>query len=115
MRSLHSWWGYVVVASNLVVGIWGLALWRRKQTGDRAFWIALGIAWATIIVQGLMGLLLFEQYQPPFRHHFYGFLFIVIMLVVVPVRTEQPRTRLLVFSVATSFIGIVAVRAILSI
>lgn len=115
MRSLHSWWGYVVVAANLVAGIWGLVLWRRKQTADRTFWIALGAAWGTIIVQGFMGLLMFERYQPPFRHHFYGFLFVVIMLVVLPVRTEQPRTRLLVFSVATLFIGIVAVRAVLSV
>jgi hypothetical protein len=36
------------------------------------------------------------------------------MLVVLPVRSEQPRTRLLVFSVATLFIGIVAVRATVS-
>jgi hypothetical protein len=104
-----------VVASNLAAGVWGLTLWRRKQTGDRTFWIALAIAWGTVIIQGFMGLLLFERYQPEFRHHFYGFLFVVIMLVVLPVRTEQPRTRLLVFSVATLFIGIVAVRAVSSV
>jgi len=111
MQTLHNYWAYVVVVANLVVGLWGLVLWRRKQTAHRPFWIGLAAAWASIIVQGFLGLLMFEQRQPPFSHHFYGFLFVVIMLVVLPVRSEQPRTRLLVFSVATLFIGIVAVRA----
>jgi hypothetical protein len=114
MRALHSNFAYVVVATNLIVGGWGLVLWRRNRAATRTFWTALGIAWATIYVQGLLGLTLFERYKPPFKHHFYGFLFAIITIAVFPVRSENPRTRLLVFSVATLFIGIVAVRATLS-
>ena len=57
---------------------------------------------------------MFERYQPPFKHHFYGFLFAIITLAVFPLRGEEPRRTLLVFSVATLFIGIVAIRAIFS-
>ena len=114
MRTLHSYWAYIVVASNLTVGIWGLVEWRRKRQPGRPFWIALGVAWVTIYVQGALGLAMFERYKPPFKHHFYGFLFAIITLAVFPVRGEAPRRTLLVFSLATLFIGIVAVRATLS-
>lgn len=114
MRTLHTYFAYVVVAGNLLAGGWGIVLWRRRKPEPRAFWIALGAAWAAIYVQGLMGLLLFERYRPPFRHHFYGFLFAIITLVVFPLRGEQRRRRLGAFSVVTLFIGIVAVRATLS-
>lgn len=111
MRTFHSQFAYVVVLANLVAGVWGLMTWRRNKTGSRAFWITLAAAWATIFVQGLLGLTLFQRYKPPFKHHFYGFLFVIVMIAVLPLRSENPRTRLLVFSAATLFIGIVAVRA----
>lgn len=114
MRAVHSYWGYVVVVANLVVGAWGLRRWRRRRAGSRPFWIALGVGWGTIYVQGLLGLAIFNDYKPPFKHHFYGFLFAIITIAVLPLHTESERTRLLVFSVATLFIGIVAVRAVLS-
>lgn len=114
MRTFHSNFAYVVAAANLAVGLWGVVLYRRKRGATRPFWIALGAAWASIFVQGLLGLAMFERYQPPFRHHFYGFLFAIITLAVFPLRGENPRRTLLVFSVATLFIGIVAIRAIFS-
>ncbi|MEX0874384.1 MAG: hypothetical protein WD646_12915 [Actinomycetota bacterium] len=114
MRAFHSYWAYIVLATNLAVGVAGLVLWRRRATPTRTFWIAVALAWSTIYVQGALGLALFEKDKPPFKHHFYGFLFAIITLCVLPVRSERPRTRLLVFSVASLFIGIVAVRAITS-
>jgi hypothetical protein len=114
MRAFHADFAYVVAAANLAVGIWGVGLYRRKRSATRNYWIALGVAWASIFIQGLLGLAMFERYQPPFKHHFYGFLFAIITLAVFPLRGEQPRRTLLVFSVATLFIGIVAIRAIFS-
>lgn len=114
MRTLHTNWAYLVIASNLVAGTWGLVTYRRKATPAKAFWIVLGLAWATIYVQGLLGLAMFERHKPPFKHHFYGFLFVIITLAVFPLRGEDPRRTLLAFSLATLFIGIVAVRATLS-
>jgi hypothetical protein len=114
MRAIHANFAYVVAAANLVVGAWGIVLYRRRQTATRAYWTALGVAWTTIYIQGLLGLMMFERYKPPFKHHFYGFLFAIITLAVFPLRGEAPRRTLLVFSVATLFIGIVAIRAIFS-
>jgi hypothetical protein len=114
VRAFHSYWAYIVLASNLIVGVTGIVLWRRKVIPTRSFWIALAAAWASIYVQGALGLAMFERYKPDFKHHFYGFLFAIITLCVLPVRSEQPRTRFLVFSIASLFIGIVAIRAITS-
>jgi hypothetical protein len=114
MRAFHANFAFFVCAANLVVGIVGVVLYRRKIEPRRGYWIALGVAWASIYVQGALGLAIFEKYKPEFRHHFYGFLFAIITLAVFPLRGENPRRTLLVFSVATLFIGIVAVRAILS-
>ena len=114
MRTVHANFGWFVAAANLVVGVWGLIRHRRRLAPEQAFWIALGIAWATVLVQGVMGLTLFQRYKPPFKHTFYGFLFVIVMLFVWPLRGENERTTQLVFSIATLFIGIVAVRAVFS-
>lgn len=114
MRGFHSVWAYVVIAANLGVGVAGLVMYRRAVVASRVFWLALAFAWATIYVQGIAGLAMFERSKPPFKHHFYGFLFAIITLAVFPLRGESPRRTLLVFSIATLFIGIVAVRATLS-
>lgn len=114
MRAAHSTFAYLVLVSNLGAGLWGVVMWRRRHEPGRAFWITLAIAWISIYVQGAMGLAMFESRQPPFKHHFYGFLFAVITLSVFPVRGESSRRTLAVFSVATLFIGIVTVRAIMS-
>jgi hypothetical protein len=114
VRTIHEYFGFVVAATNLAVGIWGVVGYRRKKQPSRRYWTCLGIAWATIYVQGVLGLALFDKYKPPFKHHFYGFLFVIITLAVFPIRGEDPRRTHLVFSVATLFIGIVAIRAIVS-
>jgi hypothetical protein len=117
MRTLHEYFAFVVAAANLGVGIWGVVTYRRKKPATRNYWIALGVAWATIYVQGALGLALFnrpDHPRPSFKHHFYGFLFVIITLAVFPIRGEHPRRTHLVFSVATLFIGIVAIRAIVS-
>jgi hypothetical protein len=114
MLTFHEYFAYVVAAANLGVGIWGVVLYRRKRPATRNYYIALAAAWATIYVQGVVGLALYNTYKPSFKHHFYGFLFAVITIAVFPIRGEEPKRTHLVFSVATLFIGIVAIRAIVS-
>lgn len=114
MRSFHEYWAYVVIAANLIVGVWGIVLWKGKRGATRSFWTGLGIAWGSIYVQGFVGLLMFERNDPPFRHHFYGFLFAIMTIIAFAMRGEDARRRLFIFAAITLFIGIVAVRATLS-
>jgi hypothetical protein len=101
------------VALNLGVGGWGLYLWRRDAAPPRAFWYAIGAAWGAVYLQGIFGLAVYRK-TVAFKHTFYGFLFVIVTMMVFPVRTEKARTRLLIFASAAVFIGIVAVRAIVS-
>lgn len=114
VKLIHENWAYVVIASNLVVGGIGAYLWRKDRIAPRNWWIALGAAWATIYVQGLLGLILYskETSKPSLKHTFYGFLFVVITIAIYPLRSEEKqRSRLAAFAFATLFIGIVAIRA----
>jgi hypothetical protein len=112
--NVHHYFAFFVAASNLAVGLWGIWRHRRKLLPTRAFWVGVGVAWVSVLVQGVLGLSLFHKYHPPFKHTFYGFLFVIVMLFVWPLRGETDRTRQLVFAIGTLFIGIVAIRAIFS-
>lgn len=115
MKALHANWAYVLLVSNLVVGVWGIVLYRRKREPSRTFWYSLAFAWITIWIQGFFGLAVYDRpVRAEFRHQFYGYLFAIITLAIFPLRTENKRRTLLLFSVASVFIGIVAVRAIIS-
>lgn len=114
MKTIHANWAYVVIASNLIVGGWGVYLWRKQKPVPKQWWYALAGAWATIYVQGILGLILYNRTnpKPSLKHTFYGFLFVVVTIAIFPLRSEEkPRTRLAAFAFATLFIGIVAIRA----
>jgi hypothetical protein len=112
--TVHHYFAFFVAASNLAVGLWGVWRHRKKLPSVRAWWIGVGVAWVSVFVQGLLGLSLFQAHKPPFKHTFYGFLFVIVMLFVWPLRGETDRTRQFAFAIGTLFIGIVAVRAIFS-
>ena len=114
MRTVHEYFAFVVAALNLGTGIWGVVAYRRKKPVTRTYWRVLGVAWATIYIQGALGLAMFNKYKPSLKHVFYGFLFAIVTLAVFPIRGESKKRTHLVFSVATLFIGIVAIRAIVS-
>jgi hypothetical protein len=115
MRAIHANFSYIVCAANLIVGVWGLVLFKRKRAATRPFWISLGGAWASIWIQGLLGLAIYDRpVKAEFKHQFYGYLFAIMTLAVFPLKGDDPRRNLIVFSIATLFIGIVAVRAIIS-
>jgi drug/metabolite transporter superfamily protein YnfA len=115
LKQIHNDWAFVVAAANLIVGGWGVYMWRKQKIAPKQFWYALGGAWISIYIQGILGLAIFHKYPHPLKHTFYGFLFVVITLAIFPLRSEEkPRTRLAAFAWATLFIGIVAIRAIVS-
>ncbi len=75
MRAFHEHWVVVAVASNGLVGAWGLWLaWRRAAPG-RPFATARGVAILAMLVQVGAGFwLVAGGAEPPDIHTFYGFL-----------------------------------------
>ena len=88
MLDVHLIGGVAVLASNLIVGVWGGAAWylRRPSVG---FWYALRFAQVAVVVQvALGGVLLLEGRESlDGLHYVYGVLPVVVSLLAEGART----------------------------
>ncbi len=75
MPEIHLITGIAVIASNLLVGVWGAVAWwqRRASVG---FWYLLRVAQALVVLQAAFGtvLVLLEHEPPDGLHYVYGLL-----------------------------------------
>jgi hypothetical protein len=71
---VHQALGGLVVAINLLAGIWGLLIWRGRLQANRAFEQVLALSHTIIFGQALLGLLLLAgKYRAPVQlHYVYG-------------------------------------------
>jgi hypothetical protein len=86
--------GLVLIAANLVAGVWGGIEWleRRPSAG---FWYALRIAQATVILQALLGLLLvFTGSEGSALHILYGSLPLAVSLLAEVIRIGSAQQEL---------------------
>jgi hypothetical protein len=86
--------GLVLIAANLVAGVWGGIEWleRRPSAG---FWYALRIAQATVILQALLGLLLvFTGSEGNALHILYGSLPLAVSLLAEVIRIGSAQQEL---------------------
>ncbi len=114
MRTFHSLWAYVVVVSNLAVGIWGLA-WVRRREAPAAFWPAVLTGQAALVVQVVVGVLLVQQIgRTPTFHTFYGFVVLIAAALSWALRGDSPRRAVTVSSATALFVGAVSIRAMIT-
>jgi hypothetical protein len=86
--------GLVLIAANLVAGVWGGIEWleRRPSAG---FWYALRIAQATVILQALLGLsLAFSGHDASELHYLYGALPLAVSLLAELIRIGSAQQEL---------------------
>jgi hypothetical protein len=86
--------GVVLIAANLVAGVWGGIEWleRRPSAG---FWYALRIAQATVILQALLGLsLAFSGHDASELHYLYGALPLAVSLLAELIRIGSAQQEL---------------------
>jgi hypothetical protein len=57
VTEVHLVVGISLLAANLIAGVWGGAAWLRRRPSV-AFWYALRVAQATVVVQAGLGLIL---------------------------------------------------------
>ena len=105
MRTFHANWFWVAVASNGLVGLWGLFLaWRRKGI-DLAFGIARGAAITAMLVQVGVGFLLYNDgWRPPSIHMFYGFLILFVYSFAYIYRAQLDRRPALSYGLLLLFV-----------
>lgn len=108
MRDFHFVWGFIAIGVNLLVGAWGVWLWRRHRLPvPKPFWPLVYTGHAAIAVQVAIGLVLNERTPAPGIHVFYGFVLLIAAVLSYAIRSEHARSNVLRFSAVALFIGVV--------
>jgi hypothetical protein len=105
--------GGLLIALNLVVGVWGLIAWRRELVASALLAQLLALSHTIVLLEGAFGLYLlaggFRAHAP--LHYIYGVIPVGAVLFGYSARTEDARRNLLQFSVIALGISILSLRA----
>ncbi len=114
--SIHYVLGFIVVAINLVAGVWGLAVWRHWLAPGRIFAQVLAASQTVIIGQAVIGLILLGQNRRALEelHYVYGLLPAALVIFAYSARRDDVRRNILIFAIAALLAAALAVRAFLS-
>jgi hypothetical protein len=116
MVLIHSRLANTVILYSLVLAIWGLWRFFRKQGLDSSFWGALVIAEALILIQGGLGVILWALSLRPARgvvHILYGVISALSLpAVYVYTRGRDTRREMLLYGVVLLFMVGIAFRAV---
>ena len=94
MPEVHLVVGLVLIAANLVAGVWGGIEWLEHRP-SAGFWYALRLAQATVILQALLGLsLAFSGHDASELHYLYGALPLAVSLLAELIRIGSAQQEL---------------------
>jgi len=113
---VHQAVGGLVLALNLVAGLWGILVYRGRLVAGRPFEQVLALSHTVVVGQTMLGLLLLgSRHKAPVQlHYVYGAAPALAVLFAYSSRTEDPRRNTLVFSVIALFIAAVGTRAFMT-
>lgn len=114
--TIHYALGVVVIAINLIAGLWGLAVWKGWLRPGRVFAQVLAASQTVIIGQAVLGLLLLSQNLRAAEqlHYVYGLLPAGLVIFAYSARRNDQRRNILIFAIAALVAGALAVRAFMS-
>jgi hypothetical protein len=95
VNGVHGVLGLVMLVSNVLAGGWGAVAWLRRDP-SLWFWYLLRAAQATVVVEVVIGMLLFAQGEraPDGLHLLYGISPLVVTLVSELLRAGAAQTEL---------------------
>jgi FtsH-binding integral membrane protein len=113
---VHEVVGALVLALNLIAGLWGVLVYRGRLAPGRAFEQALALSHTVVVGQTLLGLyLLSTKHRAPVQlHYVYGAAPALAILFAYSSRTEDARRNTLVFAVIALVIAAIAGRAFMT-
>ncbi len=114
VTQLHLWLGLLVIAINLVAGIWGLLVWRRKLPANKAYAQVLAASQTVIVGQAIIGLLLLSQNLRAAEqlHYVYGLLPAAMVVFAYSARRDDHLRNILIFSIAALLAAALSIRAL---
>ena len=97
---LHFFNLYLILASGMVAGVWGLILFFTKRPMNRPWRIALIVAAAAGVLQGILGVILVLMGQKPdggaslyYLHYVYGGIVVLALPVAITYATNGKNPR----------------------
>lgn len=114
VTQIHLWLGLLVIAINLVAGIWGLFVWRRRLPANKLYAQALAASQTVIIGQAIVGLLLLSQNLRAEQqlHYVYGLLPAAMVIFAYSARRNDHLRNILIFSIAALLAAALSTRAL---
>jgi cytochrome b561 len=112
----HMTVGILLLALNLIAGVWGVVTWRRRVATSPWLQQTLALSHTVVLLQAVFGLyLLAGGHRAPQRlHYVYGLLPTGAVAFAYSARTPDTRRNLLQFSVVALVIFALAVRAFMT-
>ena len=113
LLDLHGTFAWVLVGINAAAGVWALAAHRLERLRGKPLWIFTGVAWATIVLQVVLGVLLSKRdIEAPEFHEFYGFVALISAALIYSYRAQIKDKQYLLFGLGNLFIMGLGLRAI---
>jgi hypothetical protein len=90
VRILHVVAGWSIVVGFGILWMWGLGAWIFRRGPGRFFWWVVGYVQATVLIQGVVGvILLVAGGEVPVLHYVYGVIFPVLVLLTAHVLARE--------------------------
>jgi hypothetical protein len=117
LHSFHSWWGYVAIVANGLVGLAALLAWKVARVRGRWLWTVTIVAEAAMMLQVLVGVVLVasKDYTAPRFHMFYGFLAFLTVGLAYQYRNQMRGRREMLYGLAGLFLMGLGIRAVLQV
>lgn len=114
MRTVHEILGWLIVASNGVVGLWALVAHWQPVMRARALWVATAAAQVLIFLQVILGVVYQSTsgIEAPGIHQFYGFITLLTVALIYSYRQQIERWRYLLYGFGGLFIMGLALRTV---
>ena len=114
VTNIHIGLGFLVIAINLIAGIWGLLVWKRKLSANKVYAQVLAASQTVIIGQAILGLLLLSQNLRAAQqlHYVYGLLPAAMVVFAYSARRDDHLRNILIFSIAALLAAALAARAL---
>jgi hypothetical protein len=111
VNSFHTFWGYVAISVSGLVGLWGVL--GRQSGPTRVFAWAVGVAFSTLLIQVISGVIMYSGgTEPGNQHVFYGVLIAVTLSFVYIYRGEFRKRPMLYYGLVLLFLMGLAIRGI---
>lgn len=114
LLDLHRSWAWFVVVANGASGLWVLGAHRFTVLRTPAMWWFVAVAYVSIVVQALLGVLLVNRsgFPLPQLHAFYGFVGVIAVAIIHSYRNQLRHRLYLLYGLGGLFLMGLGIRAI---